>query len=99
MIVVAGGTGVLGGEIVDGPDGKKIVKGGQSHKIVLGQIPDGAEVSAFAQLLKASAPPADLKPLTRGGPAQWPQPVITKGQLGNDADAYAVDTITERGMS
>jgi hypothetical protein len=64
-------------------------------KIVLAQLPDGAEVSAFAQLLKASAPPADLKPLTRGGPAQWPQPVITKGVLGNEADAYAVDTITE----
>ena len=32
------GNFTVGGQIVDGPDGKKIVKGGDIHKIVLGEM-------------------------------------------------------------
>jgi mannose-6-phosphate isomerase-like protein (cupin superfamily) len=32
------GTFVVGGTLVDGPDGKKIIRGGESHKIVLGEV-------------------------------------------------------------
>jgi mannose-6-phosphate isomerase-like protein (cupin superfamily) len=36
MFTSGEGMFTLGGEIVDGPDGKKIVKGGNTHKIVHG---------------------------------------------------------------
>jgi hypothetical protein len=36
---------------------------------------------------------ASLKPLTRGGPARWPQTVTVKGSLGLNNSAYTVDTI------
>jgi hypothetical protein len=29
---------ILGGQIVDGPDGKKVIKGGDTHKIVLHEM-------------------------------------------------------------
>ena len=38
MFTSGEGNVVLGGEIVDGPDGKKTVKGGETHKIVLGEM-------------------------------------------------------------
>jgi mannose-6-phosphate isomerase-like protein (cupin superfamily) len=40
FLVFTSGAGsvILGGEIVDGPDGKKVIKGGDTHKIVLGQM-------------------------------------------------------------
>ena len=36
----------------------------------------------------------DLRELTKGGPAQWPQPVITKGERAADKTAYVMDRIT-----
>ena len=36
-------------------------------------------------------PSADL---TKGGPARYPEPVVTKGVLGSNAQAYTVDTLT-----
>jgi mannose-6-phosphate isomerase-like protein (cupin superfamily) len=38
MFTSGEGNMILGGQIVDGPDGKKIIKGGDTHKIVLGQM-------------------------------------------------------------
>jgi mannose-6-phosphate isomerase-like protein (cupin superfamily) len=40
FLVFTSGEGnmILGGEIVDGPDGKKTIKGGETKKIVLGQM-------------------------------------------------------------
>jgi mono/diheme cytochrome c family protein len=49
----------------------------------------------FAALVKASPPPADLEPLTHGGPARWPEKPITHGVLATNDAAYVVDTITE----
>jgi len=40
------------------------------------------------------APPEDLEPLTKGGPARWTTPVETKGTLGREPGAYQVDTLT-----
>ncbi|MHB8519191.1 MAG: DUF6797 domain-containing protein [Limisphaerales bacterium] len=48
----------------------------------------------FAQLVKQAPRAIDLKPLTQGGPARWPQTVRTRGKLGSDAGPYAIDTIT-----
>ena len=38
MFTSGEGNMIIGGEIVDGADGKKTIKGGQTHKIVLGQM-------------------------------------------------------------
>ena len=47
-----------------------------------------------AELSAALTEPAALTPLTKGGPAQYPEPVITVGTLGNDDDPFAYDTLT-----
>jgi mannose-6-phosphate isomerase-like protein (cupin superfamily) len=40
FLVFTSGEGnvILGGQIVDGPDGKKVIKGGDTHKIVLNEM-------------------------------------------------------------
>jgi mannose-6-phosphate isomerase-like protein (cupin superfamily) len=38
MFTSGEGTFIVGGEIVDGPDGKKMLRGGESHKIVQGVV-------------------------------------------------------------
>ena len=38
MFTSGEGNVILGGQIIDGPDGKKIIKGGDTHKIVLGEM-------------------------------------------------------------
>ncbi len=38
MFTSGEGNVILGGQIVDGPDGKKVIKGGDTHKIVLGEM-------------------------------------------------------------
>ncbi len=56
-----------------------------------------ADAPKFQQALKNLKPATDLAALTKGGPARWPEPVITKGALatsGGDGP-YVVDTITE----
>ncbi len=49
--------------------------------------------AALAALAKAAAQPADLTPKTKGGPSLWPEVLETKGTLGKDDAAYAVDAI------
>ena len=44
-------------------------------------------------LVSARADATDLTPLTKGGPAQWPQWIETKGVPGNQ-QPFATDTIT-----
>jgi hypothetical protein len=46
------------------------------------------------ELSTALTEPATLTPLTKGGPTQYPEPVITVGKLGNDEDPFAYDTLT-----
>ncbi len=38
MFTSGAGDVILGGEIVDGPDGKKMIKGGHTQKVVLGEM-------------------------------------------------------------
>jgi glucose/arabinose dehydrogenase len=40
------------------------------------------------------APAENLEALTKGGPARWTEPVVTKGVLGREPGAYQVDTLT-----
>jgi hypothetical protein len=52
-----------------------------------------AKKDAFAALVKASPKPADLSPLTKGGPARWAETITTQGVLGKEKAAYVVDTL------
>ena len=63
-------------------------------KILLWSGPRAA-LPEFAALVKASPPPADLEPLTHGGPARWPEKLVTHGVLGTNDAPYVVDTLTE----
>ena len=38
--------------------------------------------------------PEDLRKYTRGGPAHWSEVTVTRGKMGQDEDAFAVDEIT-----
>ena len=51
------------------------------------------EAKAEAAIAKLGAV-ADVAALTKGGPARWTAPITTKGTLGANDGAYAVDTIT-----
>lgn len=55
------------------------------------------QVAQFRQAVAKLAAPRDLAALTKGGPARWAEPVITKGALatsGGDGP-YVVDVLTE----
>ena len=58
-------------------------------KLVLGFANETA-----AELSKALTEPAVLAPLTKGGPANYPEPILTAGTLGNDEDPFAYDILT-----
>ncbi|MEA3210835.1 MAG: hypothetical protein QOE70_3892 [Chthoniobacter sp.] len=66
---------------------------GTSFKIVYahGAAADGAKLGAA---VKGAGKPADLKPLTKGGPAHWLQTVTTQGELAKNENApYVLDTV------
>lgn len=54
----------------------------------------GEDHRPFAALVKGSEPAADLAGLAKPGPARWGEPIVTKGEVGEDSAAYVVDTIT-----
>lgn len=72
-----------------------VFAGGESFKVIYfkGTAADHAK---FVSAAKASAKPANLKALTKGGPAHWPATVTTKGELGTEDKntPYIVDSIT-----
>jgi len=53
-----------------------------------------ADLAKFQQAVKSLAAAPDLKAMTKGGPARWTTPLVTKGKLGTEDGAYAVDTLT-----
>ncbi len=50
-------------------------------------------LKAAAEELKGPAA-ADLSTLVAGGPARYPEAIVTKGDVGKDTTAYVVDTLT-----
>jgi hypothetical protein len=55
-------------------------------------------VISLARAVGTAAPStkaADLRKLTKGGPARWTEQIETQGKLGTEDGAYQVDTITE----
>lgn len=67
---------------------------GQMFKVVYAKGPT-AETSALTAAVKAAAKPADLTPLTKGGPEHWKETVKAKGSLGQPAGGfpYVVDDL------
>ncbi len=65
-----------------------------SLTIYLGRISKETGSDAFARVVRESQGPSDLTTLTKGGPAHWPEKIVTQGELGNEDGPYAIDTIT-----
>ena len=63
-------------------------KSGTRVKLAIDRVP--AATQQGVQLKR----PKPLKPLTAGGRANWPEPVVTKGELGAGDGPYVVDTLT-----
>jgi hypothetical protein len=53
-----------------------------------------ADLPKFERLVRGASTPIDPQLFTKGGPAHWKKPVVTKGTLGTEPGAYVVDTIT-----
>ncbi len=63
-------------------------EGGKVVRSIEGEVPPTGLEGVFIQ------PTKDLRRLTAGGPARWPESVVTQGVLSSDKDAaYVVDTI------
>ncbi|MBI3881688.1 MAG: hypothetical protein HY301_16690 [Verrucomicrobia bacterium] len=69
------------------------VSANQPFRILIASL--GEPTDAAKNPLRLSAPLADLRPLTKGGPPVWPQAVVTKGVRAADTAAYVVDRIAE----
>lgn len=66
---------------------------GTSFKLVYAHGAN-ADAAKLGEAVKGASKPADLKPLTKGGPAHWGETVTTKGELAKDENtAYVLDTI------
>jgi len=58
----------------------------------------GGPSSSLNKFVDAHNGHAAVQPIsasTKGGPARWPQPVITRGKVGASDAPYVVDTLTE----
>ena len=62
-------------------------------KVLLWRGPQ-EQAAAFAAAAASAAPAEDLRPLTQGGPARWPEKLQTRGRLGAETGPYAIDTLT-----
>jgi hypothetical protein len=87
---------------VTGIEGVSLVKqhGDTLLKIPAAQTPCNLELRiALTDPLpvgfgQSTSPPEDLHPLTRGGPAAWPEALPAIAQLGDDDGPLAADTLT-----
>ncbi len=52
-----------------------------------------SNLSGFVAVVKSSARPALLEPVTRGGPARWTQKVTTRGSIGFGPGPLVIDTL------
>ncbi len=54
-----------------------------------------SDLEKFKDSTKAGAKFANLKALTKGGKARWPEPIVNQGVLGTNAEPYVVDLLPE----
>ncbi len=52
------------------------------------------KLDALKALAKTVAPAASLEPFIKGGPKHWPEIVKTQAILGDDSQAFAIDSLT-----
>jgi putative heme-binding domain-containing protein len=57
-------------------------------------ISDGP-LDALEAFAKTKTAPASLEPFTHGGPARWPEVLKTQAIVGPDAQAFAIDVLTQ----
>lgn len=94
-----GRHGFMGGGVMDGKVVKKEADGGDGPGVYHGFYRHGKEVifsyaaGGEEHLVTARENETDLEPLTKGGPAQWPNWIETKGVLGKQ-QPFATDTIS-----
>jgi len=97
-MTVVGVTGAPEGALLTNEGGILSLKlpklsAGAAFKVVYahGASADGAKLG---DAVKSASAAADLKPLTLGGPTQWPQILTTQGETAKDeTGAYVLDTI------
>jgi glucose/arabinose dehydrogenase len=91
---MVGGTSSMSVQTVDGAVRLRIPAATSPvhFKLLIARV-EPAQVSTFAEAVKASPAPLDLAGLTHGGPARYPQVLITKGNRGRDDGPYTIDTL------
>ncbi len=88
--------GVVAGGTLNAKDDRLILAIAPNTKAVKVLMWSGPKAGAetFKKAVSASAKPADLTPMTKGGKPRWAETVTVAGTLGSGDDAYVVDTIT-----
>ena len=94
--VVIRGTSLPAKNVLEATaDGRLLLKLGSpvANKAFQLAFTVGTEPAVLAEMPETKL--TDLRSLTKGGPAKWTETVVTRGTLGGDEDAYAVDIINE----
>jgi len=63
-------------------------------KVLIGHESTQPDPSGLAALAVVSTAAINLEPFTHGGPPHWDRELVTRGIVGNSANAFAVDTLT-----
>ncbi len=63
-------------------------------KLLIAHPGPGMDAGTLFAFGLVSPPAADLTPFTRGGSPRWETPIATRGKLGNDDGAFAIDELT-----
>ncbi len=99
IFTAAGAMDAPSGSSLDVMDDKILLKlpplkKSASFKLIIRSGPS-ADLAKVADDFKPLSKSADLAVLTKGGPAHWTTPVVTKGSVGSGSGPYVVDTLTE----
>ncbi len=97
VATLKGGDSTLSAALIGAPADVTLVVDGER---ILMKVPAGAAgvfklaLSSDAAAAKSASAAVDPATLTKGGPALWAKTIDTKGAVGNNANGYAVDTLT-----
>ena len=105
----AGENNVTVAAVVGGPAGTQWISTPDGHlrlripagpeptrlKLLIAQVAKADNLASFTKRVRATNPPRDLTPLTRGGPKRWKETLTTQVKpLGRTDGPFAVDAIT-----
>jgi hypothetical protein len=92
--LVVGGVGMpAGAEWKPQANSRLLLRLPAHERPLLLKLVFGSDRAAVSSLIQANSV-EDPEPLTRGGPARYPDPVVTRGVLGKTGGAYELDTLT-----